>query len=211
MKQENKFDTCGVVQDLLPLYVDGICSEGSKKLIEEHVAECEKCRSCMEKMQDAGIEEKMIQDGTGVIAHHKKKMRKIWFGIAAVYGAVLLAVALLVGILVYDACHQYRATGLSQYLGITIEECGMEKVGELDGYEIYTKNLSEAYFETAWAENIDLKEAIQQQKIGIEDLYEAASDSREITVDGENGTAYYFENYQVILLAGKCIISPIED
>lgn len=28
---------CRVIEDLLPLYVDGICSEESKKMIEEHI------------------------------------------------------------------------------------------------------------------------------------------------------------------------------
>lgn len=37
---------CPVVDDLLPLYIDGACSEESKKIVEEHLNEC---RSCLEK------------------------------------------------------------------------------------------------------------------------------------------------------------------
>ena len=37
--------SCEVIQDLLPLYVDQICSEHSKCLVEEHLRECEKCRN----------------------------------------------------------------------------------------------------------------------------------------------------------------------
>ena len=32
---------CEIVQDLLPLYVDGICSHSSAELVETHVRDCE--------------------------------------------------------------------------------------------------------------------------------------------------------------------------
>lgn len=35
---------CSVVKDLLPLYVDGVCSEESHRLITEHLKECKACR-----------------------------------------------------------------------------------------------------------------------------------------------------------------------
>ena len=31
---------CDIVQDLLPLYVDGCCTQGSRELVEEHLKEC---------------------------------------------------------------------------------------------------------------------------------------------------------------------------
>ena len=34
---------CSVIQDLLPLYCDGVCSEESKKLVQAHIADCETC------------------------------------------------------------------------------------------------------------------------------------------------------------------------
>jgi len=35
---------CEVIRDLLPLYVDGVASEESRALIEEHLKTCEGCR-----------------------------------------------------------------------------------------------------------------------------------------------------------------------
>lgn len=35
--------SCNVIQDLLPLYHDGICSEDSKKIVADHLAECPDC------------------------------------------------------------------------------------------------------------------------------------------------------------------------
>ena len=42
---------CNVIYDLLPVYLDGLCSEESKQIIEEHVKECEMCRKNLEDMK----------------------------------------------------------------------------------------------------------------------------------------------------------------
>ncbi len=42
---------CGVVEDLLPLYLDGMCGDESRQLIEEHLADCEDCRSLYESLK----------------------------------------------------------------------------------------------------------------------------------------------------------------
>ena len=36
--------TCKVIQDLLPLYVDGVCSPDTAALVEEHLKDCEACQ-----------------------------------------------------------------------------------------------------------------------------------------------------------------------
>lgn len=36
--------TCEIIQDLLPLYEEGICSSSSKEAIEKHLAECKGCK-----------------------------------------------------------------------------------------------------------------------------------------------------------------------
>ena len=35
---------CKVIQDLLPLYTDGICSDVSAQMVEEHLKECASCK-----------------------------------------------------------------------------------------------------------------------------------------------------------------------
>ena len=41
---------CELINDLLPLYADNVCSEESKAAVAEHIADCEKCRTQLEKM-----------------------------------------------------------------------------------------------------------------------------------------------------------------
>ncbi len=45
---------CKVIEDLLLLYVDEVCSDESKRLVEEHLKECDACSAKL-NAQKAGI------------------------------------------------------------------------------------------------------------------------------------------------------------
>ena len=42
---------CNVVIDLIPLYIDGCCSEESKSVVEEHLKSCVDCKKILEDMK----------------------------------------------------------------------------------------------------------------------------------------------------------------
>lgn len=42
---------CNVIQDLIPLYVDGCCSEESEKAVEEHLKKCDTCQKLVDDMK----------------------------------------------------------------------------------------------------------------------------------------------------------------
>ncbi len=42
---------CPMIQDLLPLYVDQICSQESRRAVEEHVENCPLCRARLEELR----------------------------------------------------------------------------------------------------------------------------------------------------------------
>lgn len=44
--------TCDVIKDLLPLYVENLASEDTKRLIEEHVKSCTGCKKELESMKN---------------------------------------------------------------------------------------------------------------------------------------------------------------
>jgi len=41
---------CNIIKDLLPLYIDNVCSEDSKKLIENHLKDCNECNKELESI-----------------------------------------------------------------------------------------------------------------------------------------------------------------
>ncbi|PFG05279.1 zf-HC2 domain-containing protein [Bacillus sp. es.034] len=43
---------CNIVRDLLPSYIDHLCSQDSIHFIEEHMNSCEKCREVLESMKN---------------------------------------------------------------------------------------------------------------------------------------------------------------
>ena len=42
---------CNIVKDLIPLYIDGCCSEESEKIVEEHIRDCSDCKKLLEDMK----------------------------------------------------------------------------------------------------------------------------------------------------------------
>jgi predicted anti-sigma-YlaC factor YlaD len=45
--------SCEIIKDLLPLYHDGICSNDSKTMVEEHLAYCDSCKAELQVIDDA--------------------------------------------------------------------------------------------------------------------------------------------------------------
>lgn len=41
---------CNVIKDLIPLYIDGCCSEESRKIVREHIASCDACQKLLDDM-----------------------------------------------------------------------------------------------------------------------------------------------------------------
>ena len=45
---------CGIIRDLLPLYLDEVCNAESRAAVDEHLAGCDACRRCYEDMRCGG-------------------------------------------------------------------------------------------------------------------------------------------------------------
>ena len=72
---------CDIIKDLLPSYVDNICSEASREWIEAHIADCEECRRTAEVMKNTEIsatmlEQEQLEAGKKVI--RKNLRRSVW-------------------------------------------------------------------------------------------------------------------------------------
>ena len=81
--------SCELIKDLLPLYVDDVCSEESRKMVTEHLASCGNCRDELNKMKtELNITEKADKD----IKAFRKIKRRLLVGkiIAALVGAFLI-------------------------------------------------------------------------------------------------------------------------
>lgn len=78
---------CGVVEDLLPLYIDNVCSEESRELVEGHLGECDACSARLKAQRDDLIVNKdTIQENLKSKEPFKKIKRN---GIIKLFSTVL--------------------------------------------------------------------------------------------------------------------------
>lgn len=80
--------TCDTCLDLIPLVKDKVASEDSKKLLEDHVKECQTCKEIYESFdrQEVVMDEKHILD--------KIKRQLMLLSMLAIVGASILGLAL---------------------------------------------------------------------------------------------------------------------
>lgn len=84
---------CGIIKDLLPLYADDVCTEESRKLVAEHIAECTECRSELEKMgKNIAVNP---ETDVKVMKRIKKRLRieKLTVGIISLVTALFLGIS----------------------------------------------------------------------------------------------------------------------
>ena len=89
---------CEVIRDLLPSYADGLTSEASNKMIQEHLEECEECRKILAAMKEGEIETEENLREIDFLKKTKTNMRRNV--IRAVLG-VLAVILLITGIRVF--------------------------------------------------------------------------------------------------------------
>lgn len=98
---------CQIMQDLLPLYVDGGCSEETRAAVEAHLKECSHCREFLCGMREELCAPKLASEEVTASQTMKKgfkKLRRRWL-------ASLLAVVCLLGA-VRIGWNQIRGVGL---------------------------------------------------------------------------------------------------
>lgn len=128
--------------------------------------------------------------------------KKVLIGICL----LCLAGVMTAGIILFRA--QYNVKGIGKYLCIEIDQSGFKEIGQEDGINIMTYDLKMPYFICVNAKQINLDTALQQGDIQIEDLYRYAVETAAVDLDGEKGTSYLYENYQVVIGKEVCIIAP---
>ena len=89
---------CGMVQDLLPLYLDGVCSSESREFIENHLKDCDSCSRLARSLQGTSVEESLVRERIGVLERHAKKERTAAWKAGAILAGILMIPILIVAI-----------------------------------------------------------------------------------------------------------------
>ena len=96
---------CEIVQDLLPLYEDGVCSEATKIAVEEHLKTCPHCARVSQAVVDFQPPEiPETEEADKAVAKSFRKVRRRWWS--------SLIAALMVVLMILLCVNQVRHQGL---------------------------------------------------------------------------------------------------
>ena len=114
---------CDMIRDLLPLYADGVCSEESRKYVNEHLASCPECTDMLQKMN-----QKVAVSAEHDISAVKKIKKRVRLGkiVAAVLSAFLVLVVVCAGYIyaVTDCSMDYEKYDLAENVWVEADSEG---------------------------------------------------------------------------------------
>ena len=79
---------CDVIRDLIPLYIDDVASTASRRMVEEHLAECADCRALLGRMKSEEVETAINFEKEDVIAWQRRFFKRR----SAVIGSVIAGI-----------------------------------------------------------------------------------------------------------------------
>lgn len=126
---------CGVVQDLLILYEDNVCSDESSSLIREHIEDCDNCRKAYEQAAKpfpavTADQEAENKEETMFIKTLRKYRKKITLLNTIIAGFFLLVAAALLRI----GWMEFRDSGL---FSVSAGDVKITELYQLAGGDIY--------------------------------------------------------------------------
>ncbi len=160
---------CGIMEDLLPLYVDEVCSESSRQAIEAHLAGCRECQLKLAGMKGTDFvqtvpvqqtqEEKALKKSFG-------RIRRRW--ILSLTAVLMIFPLICVGIM---SVNEYRKEGMC-----------FTNLDEIAAAKAFLKELQKGQYEKA-AERIpfaeDYQNIIQYEEEALRE------DDVEISISGD--------------------------
>ena len=107
---------CKIVEDMLPIYYDGVCSDESAKLIEKHLENCPQCSRLLSDLHtEIEISEKPVDDLKPLVRIQKKwkKSKRVYLrtGICVTLAVLVLVMTVFSGIWYFSlGKYWYRLT-----------------------------------------------------------------------------------------------------
>ena len=105
-----KYDLpCDVIVDLLPLYKENACSEESRRIVEEHLQECENCRELCTDISIPVKADSPQPSETETFRKVAKKLKKSRYSklISTVLCLFLVGLSIMTGVWYYTSYHPY--------------------------------------------------------------------------------------------------------
>lgn len=82
---------CEIVRDILPLYVDDVCSASSREIIDEHLKACPDCAAYLDEIRASEAESELRDEKSLVIKNQARRFKRR----SAVAGSVISALFMI--------------------------------------------------------------------------------------------------------------------
>lgn len=94
--------SCKVMEDLLPLYRDGVCSEESRQLVDEHLRECAACKDVLHSLNEEVVLGDQVEKAQPLLSvkmtWNKEKRKAFLKGLGIALAACIVLVVALIGL-----------------------------------------------------------------------------------------------------------------
>lgn len=144
---------CDIIKDLLPLYAEGLASEKSRAAIEEHLEECDDCRTVYRKMTEPKPPVHYDREPAESFQRYvKKNKRKL-----ALKTAAVTVIVVLLGVLI----RLIAVGGLAVFLAVDGQAAEIYEDTDVNHYSRYMGENAEKEYADKW----NMKEEIFPEKI----------------------------------------------
>ncbi len=82
---------CDIIRDLMPLYLDRVCSDQSSRIVEEHLNECPACKNMFLRMKNEELETAVIEEKEEVLKRQAGYFKRK----SALAGAVIAGIFMI--------------------------------------------------------------------------------------------------------------------
>ena len=176
----NNNNNCEMIRDLIPLYSEGLCSDESKKIVEEHTKNCDSCRKLLETLPTDTTPKSPVPDEGKAFRKVRKKMKRS-FQHNIRLSVALAAVVILVGYLTVGQIVKQPEIQSFETVWQSIEVRQQVK-------KLFSGNI-EGYMETAsWGNYYDIN-SLYIQLNDMEEIREQDTENLKKTFDAAYGNA----------------------
>lgn len=81
---------CGIIRDVLPLYVDDACSEASRDMVDAHLKECPECAAYLEQIRASEAEDELKEEKALVIKNQARRFKRRSAAVGSVIAALFM-------------------------------------------------------------------------------------------------------------------------
>ena len=107
--------TCDIVQDLLPLYLDGICSDASRQMITEHLQSCPTCSRVWQQLHNSEIETQLKTEKSGVM-----QRQAAFFKRRSAFAGAIVAGILMIPVLICLIVNLAQGSGMDWFFVVLV-------------------------------------------------------------------------------------------